>query len=240
MREQARRRLTSQWVHAHVERTFILEGGAAVRVVELHRRHAEVGKNHVRGGELFFCQDFRQAGEIALANDERVGVKPGRAHAVLGSRQLQRIDVESDQPSARLKARQDGARVSAEAERAIDSDFSRFRDQGAQHFIDHDRAMRSCRRLTRRDDFLHVGRVAVGIQLFVLLGEPARILAGVSRTALSHSHRRVMLARDGYRCINVFARPLQTAVGRGLRTIARLLTSHVMGSRHGKNGLSIA
>ena len=59
-----------------------------------------------------------------MARDERLGAEAGGAQTRLGARQLERIDVESDQASARLHALQDRLRVTAAAERAVDRDVA--------------------------------------------------------------------------------------------------------------------
>ena len=123
--DQLRRRLTPPRVHPHVERTDALVAEAAIGIVELHRRHAEVRQNHVGVFETLGRERLRQAGEVGVARDEGVGAEAGRAQARFRAWQLERIDVEPDEPSARLHALQDRARVTAAAERAIDRHLAR-------------------------------------------------------------------------------------------------------------------
>ena len=122
--QEQRRRLSASRIHAHVERPRRLVGEAARRVVELHRRDAEIGEDDVGAGEPFLRQHVRQAREVAAARREPIRAEPRRAQAGLGARQLDRIDVETDQPAARLNAFENRARVSAEAERAVDGDVA--------------------------------------------------------------------------------------------------------------------
>ena len=126
VREQARRRLAARRVHPHVERAGFLVGEPAVGVVELHRRDAEVGEDHVRAGEPSSAASTcgRPAKLLRCATNES-GVESGRSQTRFRARQLERIDVEPDQPSARLNALEDRARVAAEAERAVDRDVAR-------------------------------------------------------------------------------------------------------------------
>ena len=167
-------------VHPHVERARLLVGEPAVRIVELHRRDAEVRENDVRSGEPFVRQHLRQPREIAPVRDERVRAEPRRAQPFVRARQLDRIDVEANQPSAGLNAFEDRAGVAAEPERAVDRHVAGPGRQRVQHLRDHDRAVHPRRRLAGLDDLLNVGLVPLRVQLFVLLVKLARVLAGIS------------------------------------------------------------
>ena len=95
-----------------------------------------------------------------------------------------RIDVEPDEPSARLHAFQDRARVTAAAERAIDSHLARAGPQAADDFVHHDGQMHARRRLAGREDLLHLRGVLLGVQFFVFVVKLARVPARVSPAAL--------------------------------------------------------
>ena len=104
----------------------VLVGEAARGVVELHRRDAEVREDEIRAGDAFRGQHLRQPGEVAAMRAEDRLAEPERAQALDRSRQLDRIDVQADQPAAGLNALEDRPRVPAEAERAIDRDLARL------------------------------------------------------------------------------------------------------------------
>ena len=59
-REQLRRGFTMRWIHPHVEGTGLLVTEAAIRVVDLHRRHPEVRKDQVGGREALRGEHLRQ------------------------------------------------------------------------------------------------------------------------------------------------------------------------------------
>ena len=143
-REQLRRGFAVRRVHPHVEGPRLLVAEAAIGLVDLHRRHAEVREDHVRGREPLRGEHLRQTREVALARDERLGAEADGAQARFGAWQLERIDVEPDQASAGLHAFEDRLRMTAATERAVDRDVAGRRPQAADHLVDHDRSMRAC------------------------------------------------------------------------------------------------
>ncbi len=56
--------------HAHVERTFAAEGEAALGLVELHRRNAEVEGHAVDRGDAFAGQQRVHRAEAAFDHGE--------------------------------------------------------------------------------------------------------------------------------------------------------------------------
>ena len=87
--DQLRRRLTPLRVHPHVERPDALVAEAAIGIVELHRGDAEVRQNHIGVFETLGREGLRQAGEVGVARDERVGAETGRAQVRFRARQLE-------------------------------------------------------------------------------------------------------------------------------------------------------
>ena len=126
-----RRGFAARRVHPHVERTGLLVAEAAIGIVQLHRGHAEVREDQVRGGEPFGGEHLRQAGEVAVVRDEGLRAEAGRAQARFGARQLERVDVEADQASAGLHAFEDRPRMAAAAERAVHGDVAGPRAEGS-------------------------------------------------------------------------------------------------------------
>ena len=177
-REQLRRGFTTRWIHPHVERTGLLVAEAAIGIVDLHRGHAKVRKDQVRGRESLGGEHLRQAREVPVACDERLGAEAGGAQTRFRARQLERIDVESDQASAGLHAFQDRPRMPTAAERAVDRDVAGPGSKAAEDFLHHDRSMRARRRLAGREDLLHVRGVALGVQFLVLVVERRGFLPG--------------------------------------------------------------
>ena len=140
----------------------MLVGESSRRVVELHRRHAEVGQDHVGGWQTLGGQDARQPGEIARVGHERLGAEAGSAKRRLGARQLEGIDVEADEAPAGLQALQHRPGMTTAAERAVDRGLAGLRPQALQHLGHHDRAMAAGRRLAGLDDLLDVVRISLG------------------------------------------------------------------------------
>jgi hypothetical protein len=144
----------------------------------------------LRGIGREFREHLAQAREISVACDEGFGAEAGGAQACFGARPLEGIDVEPDQASAGLHAFENGLRMPAAAERAVDRDVTRVGSQAAEHFFHHDRSMRARRRSAGRENLLDLRGVALRIQFFVLLLESARVLAPVSRAP--RVHRQVL------------------------------------------------
>jgi len=108
----------------------------------LHRRHAKIRENEIHGGESFRGEQLREIREISRARDEHAGAEAGRAQAGFRARQLDRVDVDTDEASAGLQLFQDRLRVPTAAERAVNRDLTGHGSKTAEHFGQHDRAMR--------------------------------------------------------------------------------------------------
>jgi hypothetical protein len=74
--------------------------------------------------------------------DESIRTKALGAKRGLGPRQLDRIDIQPDQPSTGLHAREDPARMTAAAKGAVDRELAGSRAEAAQDLLDHDRPVR--------------------------------------------------------------------------------------------------
>ena len=185
-RDQLRRGLTAQRIHPHVERTDPFVAEAAIGIVELHRRHAEVRQNQVDACQPLGGQHLRQAREVRVARDEHVGAEAGRAQTRFRARQLERVDIEPDEAAARPHTLQDRSRMTAPAERAIHRDLAGARSKAAQDFVHHDRQMHARRRPAGREDLLHVRGVPLGVQLLVFVVKRARVLARVAPASRVH------------------------------------------------------
>ena len=187
-----RRGPAARGIHAHVERPHALVAEAAGRVVDLHRRDAEIREHDVHAAKTLGGEHLQQSREGAATRRERVGGEAGGADLRFGPLQLHRIQIESDQPAAGLDAIEDRLRVAAATKRAIDGEAARLRLRATQHLLDHDRKVHTRRRLARRQDLADVVGVPLGIEFLVLLVEGAWMLAGVPRTP--HVRRRLSSA----------------------------------------------
>ena len=111
------------------------------------------------------CKDIRTKSELAQTR--------------FSFRQFDGIDIETDEPAARLEGWEKCDRMAAITDRAIHSEFARTRSKDFHHLANHDRAMRACRRLAAGDDLGDVGGITLRIMLFVLLRKVSRILSAV-------------------------------------------------------------
>ena len=82
-----------------------------------------------------------------MARHERGRTEPGAAQTRFGAGQLDGIDVQPDQASARLQRLENGLCVPRTAECAVHRDLAGRRAKAAENLIEHDRAMRPIRRL---------------------------------------------------------------------------------------------
>ena len=84
--------------------------------------------------------------------------------------------------------------MTAPSESAIHGDVASRWAQAVQYFPRHYRNMHAGRCPARREDFLNVPGVLLGIQLFVLVVETPRMPAGVAPA--SHTLRRIVRGRQ--------------------------------------------
>ena len=161
-REQLRRRFTTRGVHPHVERPRLLVAEAAIGIVELHRGHAQVRQDQVRGREPFRGEHLRQTREVSLARDEGVGAEAGGAQTRFRCAAT-RADRRRGRSGVRRAARVRGSPAHARRRRACSPPRRRRRaGEGTQHLGHHDRPMRARRRLAGREDLLHLGPYRAG------------------------------------------------------------------------------
>ncbi len=174
--------LTALRVHPHIERPREFDRETAFRIIKLHRRNAEVGKNHIGTGELLGGEDFGKSGEIAAVRHEGLGSKPERAQPRLRLRQLDGINVQTDETSPGLQLWQQFTRVAAVTQRAIHDNFARLRIQYLENLRDHDRPVRAGRRLAGSENFRDSLGVKLGITLLVFVPEAPRVFSGIACT----------------------------------------------------------
>jgi hypothetical protein len=78
-RQQLRAGFTTRWIHPHVEGTDPFVAEAAIGIVELHRGHAQVREDQVRGRQSLSGEHLWQPSEVAAACDEGLGAEAVRA-----------------------------------------------------------------------------------------------------------------------------------------------------------------
>src|SRR5437762_1983876 len=99
-------------------------------------------------------------------------------------RQLDRINIQTDESSTRQDALQNLARMSAVAERAIHRDLTGLRVEHFENLRDHDRPVRPRRRLAGREHLRNGFGVASRVALFILLLKAARMFPRISGASL--------------------------------------------------------
>src|SRR5258707_14483735 len=106
---------------------------------------------------------------------ENIRAETERAEAGFGFRKFNRIGVEPEQFSSRLKAFENFLCVSAVAERAVSGNFAGLGLEHSQNFRDHDGPMRAGGSFAGREDFADSFGVTLWVVLLVFLLEAARI-----------------------------------------------------------------
>ena len=115
--------------HAHVERAVVAEREAALGLIELHRRDAEIEHDAVDR------RDGRDCARPCSRSEKRSSTSVSRpcAASTSSSAARDRVAVAVDADDARAAAAQDRARVAAGAERAVDIDAAVARLQVLEH-----------------------------------------------------------------------------------------------------------
>jgi hypothetical protein len=107
--------------HAHVERPVAAKGKAALRLVDLHGRNAEIEQHAVERGKAVIARRFVEIGEALLYEHEpalHLGHKIG-AESDSGL-----VSIQSDDTA--IRGFEDRARMPARAERAVEIDAAIF------------------------------------------------------------------------------------------------------------------
>ena len=130
-------------IHPHVEGTGILVAEAAGGILDLHRGDAEIHEDDVRCRDPLLGEHSRQVREVAVARHEAVGTETRSAQACFRSRQLDRVDVQTNQAAAGAHGLQDRLRVSPATERAVNRDVAGRRSKAVEDLLEHDGPMRA-------------------------------------------------------------------------------------------------
>ena len=113
-------------VQSQVQGPIDLEAEAARRVVDLHRRHAQVGQHEVEAAPRL-GQQSGDAAEVHAPQHQHRRVVAQATQARFGARQFPRVHIDAEQAAAGRQARQQFLRVPAEAERRVEADLARLR-----------------------------------------------------------------------------------------------------------------
>jgi len=119
----------SRLAHPHVERPVLGEGEAAIGLVELHRRHADIQRHAVDRRQLAIRQRLVHPREALLDQGQ-----PGVWDECRPVHDRTWIAIEADH-SSRPRP-EHGARVAASPERAVDMRFARIDGERSDDFID--------------------------------------------------------------------------------------------------------
>ena len=146
--DELERGLAVLGIHAHVDRALPLPREAAARLVDLHRRHAEVRDDAVELRDADrpdlpelpeLIEQGRQLAEAAAHRDEAVAEA---RQALAGDAQGLGIAIDADHPARRAAGLQDALGVAASAEGGVAVGAAGLRRQEAHHFFWEYRAVR--------------------------------------------------------------------------------------------------
>ena len=122
-------------IHPHVEWAIAHVREAAVTIVHLHARHADIGKQDIAAGQAFGPKSTWDASEVRVVNGEQVS--DGR-ELLGGGRDVAAVEIEGDEHSLRADAPKQFDRVAGIADRAVHDDLTRFWVEGSENLIEHD------------------------------------------------------------------------------------------------------
>ena len=175
--QAVRRRDARLRIEPQVERAIRLVGEAALWIVDLHGRDAEVREHEIERAN-FFCQLVDLA-EVHLAALPDIRAKALRADARLRLFRLDWVDVAAVEMTFALELLEHRERVAAVAERRIEAALARLYRENLEDLLDHDGDVRAGRRVALGAHMGNLLPVLLRIELLVLLREMARVTAAV-------------------------------------------------------------
>ena len=119
--------------HAHVERAVLHEGKAALAFIDLEARDADIehdAVDHLMPGivdkRVHLAEPAKQRCQARCFSGQFLGAQDG-------------IQIPVDGQHAALGREEDGARITAAAERAVNDPVAVLRAKPGKHFVQHDR-----------------------------------------------------------------------------------------------------
>lgn len=170
-------------VHAHVERAEGFETETAGGIIELHGGAAEVCEDEIDLGVAGALQGFSEASIVAADGLKGFGTVAEGAKAGFSFGELDRVDIEAHEFSARVNFLEDGDGVAAVAQGAIDSNVAGLELKRGEAFANHDGNVETSGSFSRGDDFGDGFGVELWAVFFVFIFEAAGVFAGVSFAA---------------------------------------------------------
>src|SRR5262249_41851637 len=120
------------FAHAHVERPFLHEGEAALRLIELHRGDTEIERDAVDGFDSLPVHDLVHGAKAA--GDE---LQPARELRSKRATCRDRLGIAIDGDDLAFRSFEDGFAVTASAERPVDDDCAGLRLKRVKHLREH-------------------------------------------------------------------------------------------------------
>ena len=139
-------------IEPEIQRSIHLKREAALRIVDLHGRHAKIRQNKVEAADLF-C-DLIDRAEILKAHRQKILPESQILQTLFRLGGLLRVHIGRPDMSLSFQTFQHGTRVPAVAERRIKSLLSGLNLQKVQNFFYHNRDMHSRRRISLPDHML--------------------------------------------------------------------------------------
>ena len=169
-------------IQAQVKRTIRTIRKAALRIVDLHGRDAEIGENKVKRPHLL--HELVNLTEIHLTQAPLcVRISLG-ADARLRLARFNRIDIAAVEMTFPLELLQHGHGMAAVTQRGIEALLARLDGQHVKDLPDHDGDMRARRRIALGPHMRNLLSVTLRIEFLVFLRKMARIAADVMDAAL--------------------------------------------------------
>ena len=159
-----------------------LVGEAPGRIIELHRRDAQIRQHEVQRAARL-GKPAGDAGEVHAPDHQNVLGEAKPAQSRLGPGQLQGVHVDAEEAPARQEARQNLLSVPPEAQGRIQADISGPRIQDLQNLPNADGSVRARRRVASCTNLLQFPRMALGVQFLVSLRVTAGMGAPVAHPA---------------------------------------------------------
>jgi hypothetical protein len=176
--QQLRRGGSVAGVQPQVQRAFGLEAEAARGVVDLHRRHAQVGQDEIEATTRL-GQQAGDARKVDPVQDQHRRIETQVAQPRRGAGEFDRIHVGAEQPPARRQQAQQRPGMAAITQRGVQPGVAGLGPQDRQDLLHADRPVHAGRCLAARQHLVDGGCVGGRVELLVFLGEAARMGAGV-------------------------------------------------------------
>lgn len=164
-------------IHPHIQRPIVLVRKPPPRIVDLHARYAQVGKQHINSPQSLALQYLRQPCEVrAMQRNRRAKLRQPRPRPL----KLRPVAVQPDQPPPGQNPRQKLPGMTRETQRAVRHQVTRPRLEILHRLRHQHRDMRPRWRPPLGTDVRVHPRILLRLQLLVALVKPPRMRPGIT------------------------------------------------------------